>query len=185
MDTVAAIKTSGRIVLLSANLNAASIDSITQGEQLSIRLSEKDLLGCVIRGKECVRTWSFRAPSAWKMLKVSRNSNERIASVGRILGDRSVLYKYLNPNAIVVLMAKKSHMAVVCLDSVSGRILYSQYHDNFLGADDVSIEMHENALFYVFRSLQPRVRDGSQFDIMTQLSVVEFYESVTPDARIK
>ncbi|XP_052821133.1 ER membrane protein complex subunit 1-like [Mya arenaria] len=33
---------------------------------------------------------------------VSRPANEHIHSVGRVLGDRSVLYKYLNPNLVVI-----------------------------------------------------------------------------------
>lgn len=34
---------------------------------------------------------------------VGKNSNERVHSQGRVLGDRSVLYKYVNPNLISVI----------------------------------------------------------------------------------
>ena len=43
------------------------------------------------------------APKSQKITQVvSKNPIERVHSQGRVLGDRSVLYKYINPNLVAV-----------------------------------------------------------------------------------
>lgn len=52
-----------------------------------------------------------------------------MASIGRVLGDRSVMYKYLNPNMLSFITYKtamdKSTLKIYLLDTVTGNILYS------------------------------------------------------------
>ncbi|KAF5399731.1 hypothetical protein PHET_07178, partial [Paragonimus heterotremus] len=64
----------------------------------------------------------------------SRPAAEHIHSVGRVLGDRSVLYKYLNPNLLAVLTAggdvalQTNAVILYLIDVVAGRIVYSATH---------------------------------------------------------
>lgn len=53
--------------------------------------------------------------------------SEKVHSAGRVLGNRSVLYKYANPNlvAIAVLDSVHSVLQIYLVDAVSGYIVYS------------------------------------------------------------
>lgn len=48
-------------------------------------------------------------------------------SQGKVLGDRSVLYKYNNPNLVAILgeNAAQSTLRLHLVDSVSGQLVYS------------------------------------------------------------
>ncbi|QSL67089.1 hypothetical protein MERGE_001476 [Pneumocystis wakefieldiae] len=53
-------------------------------------------------------TWTIDFPSSESIISLSfRNKNEKIASIGRVLGDRSVLYKYLNSHLLAVATGNK------------------------------------------------------------------------------
>ena len=56
---------------------------------------------------------------------VSIRTDEHVHSVGRVLGDRSVLYKYLNPNLIAVSTitkdAPKPSVSIYIMDAVTGK----------------------------------------------------------------
>ncbi|VVC41234.1 Hypothetical protein CINCED_3A015652 [Cinara cedri] len=63
----------------------------------------------------------------------SRDAMEHIHSQGRVLSDRSVLYKYINPNMVAILTLApdtmhKSVLTLHLLDAVSGIIIYSVVH---------------------------------------------------------
>ncbi|VEL26356.1 unnamed protein product [Protopolystoma xenopodis] len=55
-------------------------------------------------------------------------------SIGRVLGDRNVLYKYVNPNLLAVLTAggdaaaQANSLSLYLIDVVAGRIVHSQTH---------------------------------------------------------
>ncbi|VDP85667.1 unnamed protein product [Echinostoma caproni] len=83
--------------------------------------------------------------------------SEHIHSVGRVLGDRSVLYKYLNPNLIAVVTAggdvsaQTNSIAVYLIDVVAGRILYSASHRRC--SEPVSLVHSENWIVVSNQSL--------------------------------
>lgn len=67
----------------------------------------------------------------------SRPHEERIHSAGRVLADRSVLFKYMNPNLAAVVgqgvdSAAKTFITVHLLDLVTGRVFYSAVHKRVL-----------------------------------------------------
>ncbi len=60
----------------------------------------------------------------------SKLPNDRIHSHGKVLGDRSVLYKYLNPNLVGVVTngqdsQKVPFINVYLVDTVTGSVVYS------------------------------------------------------------
>ncbi|KAJ1917958.1 hypothetical protein H4219_002899 [Mycoemilia scoparia] len=57
---------------------------------------------------------------------------DRVASLGRVLGDRSVLYKYLNPNMLAFVSAKPGEpgFTINLVDQVSGHILHTTQHNS-------------------------------------------------------
>ncbi len=80
---------------------------------------------------DTVTAWEF-APAAGEHIAALavRAPGEPVASIGRVLGDRSVLYKYLNPHTLLVAVAHAAaaRATVHLLDAVSGRVLHSATH---------------------------------------------------------
>jgi hypothetical protein len=79
---------------------------------------------------------------------------EPVASAGEILGDKSVMYKYLNPNMLAVAtmtppVKKASQLSVHLIDTVRGAVLQHVTHDGVTGP--VHMAMAENWLLYSFR----------------------------------
>lgn len=52
-------------------------------------------------------------------------------SQGKVLGDRSVLYKYANPNLVAVMSVDPIHavLSINLVDVVSGAVVYTAKHD--------------------------------------------------------
>ncbi|GAA52193.1 hypothetical protein CLF_107492 [Clonorchis sinensis] len=101
----------------------------------------------------------------------SRPNGEHIHSVGRVLGDRSVLYKYLNPNLIAVVTAggsvasQTNSIAVYLIDVVVGRIVYSAI--NARCSEPVNLVHSENWIVYTYYNHQ---------SLRHEVTVLELYE---------
>lgn len=56
---------------------------------------------------------------------------ERVHSQGKVLGDRSVLYKYSNPNLVAVASVDSTHtvLSINLVDAVSGAIVHTAKHE--------------------------------------------------------
>lgn len=69
-----------------------------------------------------------------KVISVAgKNPHEHVHSQGRVLSDRSVLYKYINPNVVAVATLglhsiHKSVLNVYLIDVVSGAVVFSMNH---------------------------------------------------------
>ncbi len=79
--------------------------------------------------------------------------HDRVHSHGKVLGDRSVLYKYLNPNLIGVVTTgmdgqKIPFVNVYLIDTVTGSIVNSFNHKRCKGP--VQIVHSENWFFVIF-----------------------------------
>ncbi|KAF4776126.1 hypothetical protein HER10_EVM0003752 [Colletotrichum scovillei] len=97
-------------------------------------------------GKEQV-AWEFSAPAGFEIVNIAtRPVHDPIASIGRVLGDRRVKYKYLNPNTIVVSAYSnaKSSLNVYLIDSVSGAVLHSTAHEGVDGNKNIECTLAEN-----------------------------------------
>ena len=54
-------------------------------------------------GQSARRLWTLRPSPGFKLINaVGRASHDPVASIGTVLGDRSVLYKYLSPNLVLL-----------------------------------------------------------------------------------
>ena len=79
--------------------------------------------------------------------------NDRIHSHGKVLGDRSVLYKYLNPNMIGVVTRgldtqKMPFLNVYVVDTVTGSVIYSFSHKRCRAPVRI---VHSENWFFVIR----------------------------------
>ncbi|XP_063985411.1 ER membrane protein complex subunit 1 isoform X2 [Diachasmimorpha longicaudata] len=101
---------------------------------------------------------------------VSKNPIERVHSQGRVLGDRSVLYKYINPNLVAVVTqgvgsTLKNTITLYLLDVVSGAMIFSIVHKRVRGP--IHIVHSENWLVYSYYNDKSR---------RTEIATLELYE---------
>ncbi|XP_008550454.1 ER membrane protein complex subunit 1 [Microplitis demolitor] len=101
---------------------------------------------------------------------VSKNSLGHVHSQGRVLGDRSVLYKYINPNLVAILTqgvgnTHKNTLNLYLLDVVSGAMIFSIVHKRVRGP--FHIVHSENWLIYSYYNDKSR---------RTEIATLELYE---------
>ncbi|XP_043801911.1 ER membrane protein complex subunit 1 isoform X1 [Apis laboriosa] len=101
---------------------------------------------------------------------VSKNPIERVHSQGRVLSDRSVLYKYINPNLVAVVTEGAGHthkntLNLYLLDAVSGAMIFSIMHKRVRGP--VHVVHSENWIVYSYFNEKSR---------RTEIASLELYE---------
>ncbi|KAI9713682.1 MAG: hypothetical protein M1828_001371 [Chrysothrix sp. TS-e1954] len=126
--------------------------------------------------------WRFTPKKQQRILSVvSHPEKEPVASIGKVLGDRSVLYKYLNENSVVVTTAddRSNTLSVYLLDSFSGSVLYTAEHKGVDLGQPVPVLLSENWLCYAYatESADEELSRGYE------LTVAELYESQLPNDR--
>ena len=124
--------------------------------------------------------WSWTVPTGEQIVEVVQApSKDAIASYGRVLGDRSTLYKYLNPHASLIVTktngANQAHLYL--LDTVTGGILYELQLDEVDLAQPVRAHLVENWITATYS-----VRNADE-GLSTRIVTVELYEQ--PDAADK
>lgn len=114
--------------------------------------------------------WTLNIPGANQL--IPKRPFESVHSQGRVLGDRNVLYKYLNPNLLVVTVEKTSllQIDIHLVDAVSGRIIYSASHRKCRGP--VFVVHSENSVIYTYYSERGRRHEMSVIDLYEGLSQV-------------
>lgn len=101
---------------------------------------------------------------------VSKNPIERVHSQGRVLSDRSVLYKYINPNLVTIVTEGVGHthkntLNLYLLDAVSGAMIFSIMHKRVRGP--VHVVHSENWIVYSYFNEKSR---------RTEIASLELYE---------
>lgn len=131
-----------------------------------------------------VKTWDFVPQPTEKIHSiVNRPPYDPIASIGKVLGDRSVMYKYINKNLIAIITTDPSHSSatIYILESVSGIILYSAIHTGADTTKPITATMSENWLVYGYFGMEEV--DGEPAAKGYHLVVSELFESQWPNSR--
>lgn len=104
-----------------------------------VRRDEDALHGVLIDDQMRVPTWRMALAPSERIVAMRDVRHESVAGLGKVRGDRSVLYKYLNPHAraIVTYDAVLASLHVYIVDVVSGDM---QYH--LMVPDVASADMH-------------------------------------------
>ncbi|KAJ5689201.1 hypothetical protein N7462_003593 [Penicillium macrosclerotiorum] len=126
--------------------------------------------------------WEFVPPSGQTVIKATaRPSHDPVASIGKVLGNRSVLYKYLNPNLVLVTAVneKDNTAGFYLLDGVSGKVLHSVTQAGVDTTQPIASVMSENWFAYSF--FGDAVDESSAKGY--QLVISELYESHLPNDR--
>lgn len=130
--------------------------------------------------------WSFHPASGQRVTNVvARPAHDPVASIGRVLGDRTVHYKYLNPNVILITAVSDaaSTASFYLLDSVSGDILYSTSHEGVDTSQPIPSALTENWFAYSLWSDVLTTTTSLPSSKGYQIIVSELYESDVPNDR--
>lgn len=133
-----------------------------------------------------VTLWSFQPGPGEKIINVvSRPTHDPVASIGKVLGDRTVLYKYLNPNVVLVTaVSEESSSAIFYLiDSVSGDVLYSTTHEGVDTKQPITSALTENWFAYSLWSDIPVTVAALPASKGYQIVISELFESSIPNDR--
>ncbi|KAI1949666.1 hypothetical protein LOZ12_005281 [Ophidiomyces ophidiicola] len=127
-----------------------------------------------------VPAWEFVAPKGQKVVHVTtRPAHDPVASIGKVLGDRSVFYKYLNPNLALITAITSSSVTFYLLDGISGRVIYTATQDGVDTSQPIASVISENWFAY---SYWTDVTDNSDAK-GSRLVISELYESSIPNDR--
>jgi len=119
-------------------------------------------------------TWSLALdPKEGEVRLAQHAANEHVPSIGRVLGDRRVLFKYLNQHLLAVATASASSVRIRLVDSVSGNVLYARHHSHASGP--VNVVVSENWVVYSY------VNTNEDY---TEMVALELFENGTPDLRL-
>jgi len=117
--------------------------------------------------------WTLESPGTSIIHVRTRQLEEKVHSAGRVMDDRSVLFKYMNPNLALVMAegqdsTNKSFITVQVVDLVTGRIFFSATHKKV--AAPFHAVLSENWAVYTYFNDKAR---------RTELVSLELYEGKT------
>ena len=97
---------------------------------------------------------------------ISKPTDQTVHSQGRVMADRSVLFKYINPNLAFVLAegkdaSLKTFINIYLLDLVTGRIVFSATHKRVTGP--YHIVHSENWAVYTYYNEKSRRAELSRY----------------------
>lgn len=166
----------------SQNAQQQRSPSIEQETFITYELSNGELKGFLGTEPTTLSAWNFVPPPGEKIVSyTARPAKDPVASIGKVLGDRRVLYKYLNPNLVLVTAVAEAgrRASVYLLDSASGQLLHSASH---LGVDvsrPIPSTFSEN--WFTYSLTLDAASDTPSRGY--QLVVSELFESPFPDDR--
>lgn len=152
-------------------------------------------------GKSQHKLWTFSHGHGYTVVNVvSRPRHDPVSSIAKVLADRSVLYKYLSRNLILVTSVNQSSstVAIDLLDSITGTVLYSVTHHQVATYLQIPSVLSENWFAYSFYSTASRSRHDSSIEADSgsgsdniassqsqapEIFVTELYESPIPNDR--
>ena len=155
---------------------------VTQGSDGSVRGWH------LVGGKSPISSWTFRPPPGETISAVtSRPAHDPVASIGRALGDRNVLYKFLSPNLILVITTSSSRASATAylLDSITGRTLHTTTHNAIDTSQPIAATFSENWFAYTLAS-DPALAPPHLTATTPKaplLAIAELYESPIPNDR--
>ena len=106
-----------------------------------------------------------------------------VASIGKVLGNRTTLYKYLNPRLFTVLTASptRSMCGIYVVDSMKGTLVYHAEVGSSSRGCEVKTALTENWLVYHYYESDGTAGNAKGYRVVS----VEFYEGQKEDEKTK
>ncbi|KAF2124297.1 DUF1620-domain-containing protein [Dothidotthia symphoricarpi CBS 119687] len=156
---------------------------VSEGQELvSFHLVDSTLKGTLENQPSSEPVWSFTPPNGERIVDyATRPLKDPVASIGKVLGDRRVLYKYLNPNLVLVTAVLDSARTAsfYLLDSASGQLLHTISHNDVDTSRPIPSTISENWFSYSFTTNSASGLSARGY----QLVISDLYESPLPDDR--
>ncbi|KAL3457194.1 hypothetical protein BJX64DRAFT_280788 [Aspergillus heterothallicus] len=169
----------GSSVTLNVTSGVITQRSPASGKIRSIAGADGRVLGWSTKDSQSP-VWEFLPSPGEKIIyATARPAHDPVASIGKVLGNRSVLYKYLTPNAALVTAVGESSATFYLLDAVTGQVLHTSRHEGVDTAQPIASTISENWFAYSFYAEGPEPSDSRGY----QLVVSEMYESPIPNDR--
>lgn len=116
-------------------------------------------------------SWELTVPpEVQRIVQVEgKRSSEHVHSQGRVMGDRSVLYKSLNPNLLAVVTEstdvhhERTFIGIFLVDGVTGRIIHSSVQRKAKGP--VHIVHSENWVVYQYWNTKARRNEFTALEL--------------------
>ncbi|KAF1943313.1 DUF1620-domain-containing protein [Clathrospora elynae] len=169
--------------LLSSNSIKTHVPLVSEGQDLvSFTLVDGTLKGFLESQPTSKPVWSFAPAGGERIVSyTARPVVDPVASIGKVLGDRRVLYKYLNPNLVLVTAVVDSTRtaSVYLLDSASGQLIHTLSHNDVDTSRPIPATISENWFTYALTIDAASGASSRGY----QLVVSDLYESPLPDDR--
>lgn len=129
-------------------------------------------------------TWTLSLLPKEEIHAIIPNTRGPVASIGKVLGNRMTLYKYLNPHLTLVLTSSppSSTCGIYVLDVVKGSVIYHASVPAADGVCDIQATLTENWLVYHYFDTE---FSGTGQSKGYRVISVEFYEGGGPDDKTK
>lgn len=147
--------------------------------------------GFRIKDSALLPTWEFYEENE-TIVAVSKNSEKNLRAAGIARSDKSVLYKFLNPNLVAIVTKYDGGLRLSLLDGVLGRLLHqSIVTKESVDAKSVKIVLSNNWIVVTYLihapSLEQRI---TVFDLfinvaLTRKNEVSSFENITFDVSHK
>lgn len=174
-----AVINNGASIPVSIRENGTPMETINGSGFLVTLSADGKVLGWSAQDNK-TPVWEFIPARGQKIIRAtSRPTHDPVASIGKVLGDRSVLYKYLNPNLALITAVGDNSASFYLLDAVSGTVLHSSIQENVDTSQPIASTISENWFAYSFfgDSIDASEAKGHQ------LVISELYESFIPNDR--
>ncbi|KAI0651032.1 DUF1620-domain-containing protein [Trametes meyenii] len=134
-------------------------------------------------------TWTLPFPPTEDIRAVFARPADPVASLGKVLGNRTTLYKYLNPNLVGVVtgpsasvpVSDRATCAVYLLDGAKGTVIYHSVLPSVGGVCDVEATLVENWLVYHYYDNEDGPGQAKGYRVVS----VELYEGHGVDQKTK
>jgi len=164
--------------------------SVDKTATIVTRKPSGSITGWVLKdGLELAQAWEFSpAPDEEIRGLTTRARHDPVASIGKVLGDRNVLYKYLSPNLLLVTAVgvAASTASIYLLDTITGLVLFTTTHSGVDTSAPIPMTFAENWFAYSLfsdPSLPSANSSTAPLPKAHQLIITELYESPLPNDR--
>lgn len=168
------IKVDGTVAFSQGSHSTIETVIVTKDNKMVVR-------GWVLGLSKPLLAWSFVPQVNERIVNIAaRPSNDPVASIGKALGDRNVLYKFLNPNILVIgtVNAATSTASFYVLDSASGQVQHTITHPAVDVSQPINCVVSENWFAYaVFSDLV----SGMGLDAATSSAKTRGYQIVVSE----
>jgi len=167
--------------------------TVTQIDAAKTAVQGTRPVGKSSKGKAIATTqaWTFTVPEGETIVTTStRPTFDSVASLGRVLGDRTVMYKYLNPHVQLIAtntapVNGATTLNVYLLDTVSGTLLHHVKHPEVAPHDLHPVHIVHSEHWFVYTFWNYLVDETNKSANGRMAVVLELYESSQPDERVE